>query len=129
VSGRLARWTPALLWAAAVFWLSSQPRLIELPYVLSWDKLQHCVAYAVGGAALAHAAGARGRGPWPWPAVALGVLYGASDELHQWFVPGRSSDLRDLLADTLGVLAGVLLYRTFLSWRDGRVAAAGAVRP
>jgi len=127
VSGRLARWTPALLWAAAIFWLSSQPRLIELPYALSWDKLQHCAAYAVGGAALAHASGVRGRAPWL--AVVLGVLYGASDELHQWFVPGRSSDVRDWLADTLGVLAGVFIYRTFLSWREGRVAAAGAVRP
>jgi VanZ family protein len=128
VSGRLARWVPALLWAATVFWLSSQSQLIELPYALSWDKLQHCAAYAAGGAALAHAVGGRGRGPWL--AVALGVLYGASDELHQWFVPSRSSDVRDLLADAVGVLAGVFIYRTFLSWREGRVAAgAAAVRP
>jgi VanZ family protein len=119
---------PALLWAAAVFWLSSQTRLVELPYALSWDKLQHCAAYAMGGAAIAHAVGARGRGPWV--AVALGVLYGASDELHQWFVPGRNSDARDWLADAVGVLAGVFIYRTFLSWREGRVAAgAAAVRP
>jgi VanZ family protein len=119
---------PALAWAAAIFWLSSRSRLIELPYALSWDKLQHCAAYAVGGAAFAHAVGVRGRGPWA--AVALGVLYGASDELHQWFVPGRNSDLRDWLADTVGVLAGVFIYRTYLSWREGRVeAAATAVRP
>lgn len=128
MNGRLGRWIPALLWAATVFWLSSRSRLVELPYALGWDKLQHCAAYAVGGAAFAHAVGMRGRGPWA--AVALAVLYGALDELHQWFVPGRNSDARDWLADAVGALAGVFIYRTYLSWRGRRVAAgAEAVRP
>lgn len=128
MSGRLLRWAPALLWAAAIFWASSQPRLVELPWVLGWDKLHHCTAYAVGGAALAHAL----RGRAPWAAVALGMLYGASDELHQWFVPGRQADWRDVVADAVGAVAGVFLYRSFLSWRARRthaVAPAQAVRP
>jgi VanZ family protein len=128
LSERLLRWAPALLWAAAVFWLSSRSRLVEMPDALSWDKLQHCAAYAVGGAAIAHAVGMRGRGPWL--AVALGVLYGASDEIHQRFVPGRSSEVGDFVADALGVAAGVFIYRTYLSWRRGRTAPrARAVRP
>ncbi|HEU4559542.1 MAG TPA: VanZ family protein [Longimicrobium sp.] len=128
MSGRVLRWVPALAWAAAVFWASAQPRLVELPWVLSWDKLQHCGAYAVGGAAIAHALGGR----MPWLGVALGVLYGASDEFHQWFVPGRNSDARDWVADALGVVAGVFLYRSFLSWRARRTdagARAQAARP
>ncbi len=128
MSERLLRWVPALAWAAANFWASAPPQLVELPWVLSWDKLQHCGAYAVGGAAFALALGGRS----PWLAVALGVLYGASDELHQWFVPGRNPDVRDWVADALGVLAGVFLYRSFLSWRARRTAAdarAQAARP
>lgn len=38
-----------------------------------------------------------------------GVLYAASDEIHQRFVPGRSCELRDVLIDTCGVLLGVLI--------------------
>ena len=38
-------------------------------------------------------------------------IYGASDEFHQLFVPGRSCDIMDLLVDMAGGLAGNLLYR------------------
>ena len=34
---------------------------------------------------------------------------GASDEAHQFFVPGRTSDWHDLLADAAGAAAGVAL--------------------
>jgi VanZ family protein len=37
------------------------------------------------------------------------VLYGASDELHQMFVPGRTAAFDDLLADTIGALVGASL--------------------
>ena len=39
----------------------------------------------------------------------FGVLYAASDEIHQRFVQGRSCELRDVLIDTCGVLLGVLI--------------------
>lgn len=34
----------------------------------------------------------------------IGCLFGASDEIHQYFVPGRSSEVLDWLADTTGLL-------------------------
>lgn len=37
-------------------------------------------------------------------AIVLGILYGATDEIHQSFVPGRSSSLGDLFADSLGLI-------------------------
>lgn len=43
--------------------------------------------------------------------IALSSLYGMGDEIHQSFVPERSADLADVMADTLGSAAGVLLYR------------------
>lgn len=39
----------------------------------------------------------------------IGVLYAVSDEIHQYFVPGRSCDVRDMLIDSAGVAVGILL--------------------
>ncbi len=39
-----------------------------------------------------------------------GILYAATDEFHQLFVPGRSGQLSDVLLDSCGVLAGTVLY-------------------
>jgi VanZ family protein len=121
----LVRWLPAMAWAGAIFFLSSRSRLPEPPGILGWDKLQHCLGYGVGGYLVARAAGARGRGTLA--AVVIGSLYGASDELHQWFVRGRNADVLDWVADTLGVVAGALLYRFVSLRRRGRESAAGAV--
>lgn len=102
----LRAWGPALLWAATIFTLSAQPRLpLDLGH--GRDKLAHVAAYALLGALLAR--GQRRSDLRPWVPVLLGVLYGASDELHQHFVPGRSVDALDWAADCVGVLAGVAL--------------------
>lgn len=39
----------------------------------------------------------------------LASLYGAVDELHQATVPGRSADVADWVADTLGAAFAVTL--------------------
>ena len=39
---------------------------------------------------------------------ALSALYAVSDEIHQFFVPGRACQLRDILLDSSGALLGVL---------------------
>jgi VanZ family protein len=127
VKGFASRWGPPLLWAAAIFSVSSRSALPRLPSVLDWDKLQHSAAYAVGGLLIARALGGGRDGRGALLAVVLGSLYGASDEIHQLFVPNRSSDPVDWIADTLGVLAGVGLWHLYLRHserRAGRRAAA-----
>jgi VanZ family protein len=42
------------------------------------------------------------------------MFYGASDEIHQYFVPNRSSELGDWAADVLGVIVAVLIIKYFL---------------
>ena len=42
-------------------------------------------------------------------ALLLGALYAVSDEVHQFFVPGRACQLRDVLIDTAGVVTSLLL--------------------
>jgi VanZ family protein len=107
----LLRFLPAVLWASFIFFVSSQSKLPAAPVSFEGlDKLLHAGVYAM--LALALLFGGRGHRPWLWVAVA--VLYGLSDEIHQSFIPNRQADLLDLLADAAGAafaVAGWLKYR------------------
>jgi len=98
---------PALIYAVALFWASSLSR-IPLPKIgLQFqDKMFHAVAYGVFSYLIYRALA----NPQPlvrrlhlW-AAGLGILYALSDEVHQYFVPGRSSEALDLLADAVGIV-------------------------
>ncbi len=116
MSRRLRAWAPALLYAALIFTLSSLSRPQDLvpPALLSFDKLLHLAEYAVLGGLLSRALGAAVRPPSRAFALALllGALYGASDELHQAFVPGRDASPFDWSADAAGTAlgAGAVLF-------------------
>lgn len=43
-------------------------------------------------------------------AVIITLLYGISDEIHQSFVPNRTYDIHDIVADGIGGLAGAWAY-------------------
>lgn len=47
-------------------------------------------------------------------ASALALVYAASDEYHQRFVPGRSCELRDFLLDAAGIIGAILLCFAFV---------------
>jgi len=123
VANRLRTWGPAALWAAALFFLSSVPDVGEAARLPVGDKLVHVVLYAVFGVTLAWAGrSGTGRGRHELMVV-LGVLYGAGDEWHQAFVPGRSPEVADWVADSVGVLIGygttaMLLGRTKIRHTD-----------
>lgn len=40
----------------------------------------------------------------------LAILYGISDEIHQYFVPGRASTISDVLINSAGILFAGTLY-------------------
>ena len=46
-------------------------------------------------------------------ALVISALYAASDELHQYFVPGRSCEIRDVMIDSLGALTGIIVVIIF----------------
>jgi VanZ family protein len=126
---RLWNWGPAALIAAGIFGASSLPRA-QLPEVgfPGIDKLEHGLAYALLGAALARGwrlsraltAGAFTRWLTAWIAAALVALaYGLSDELHQLLVPGRMFDLADLVADGVGGALGAAAYLWLLRRHAG----------
>ena len=93
----------AAAWAGLLLWLGTRPGA-GLPAALPGaDKIAHVACYGVLGFLLARAIGTRAA--WVWAGLA-GVAWGALDEWLQASVPGRSSDLLDVLADAIGAFAG-----------------------
>jgi len=53
-------------------------------------------------------------------ALIICSLYGMLDEVHQIFIPGRSAEFLDFLADACGALLGVLLMN-YLVKKSGAI--------
>jgi VanZ family protein len=86
------------------------------------DKIIHFGLYGLLGWLLARGFNlADSKYPVLLPIV-IGMVFAVSDELHQAFVPGRDADVFDVMADFLGILAFVFLYRWFVR-RFTKVAA------
>ena len=112
--GWLRAWWPAGLLALAQIVASSIPGTrypqVRLPYA---DKLVHFGVYALLGAACARGlqrSTRRRAVALLLLAVALVAGFGVTDELHQLFVPFRSCDWHDLVADAVGACAGALAW-------------------
>ena len=99
-------WLPAIFWMAVIFYLSGRTdnELHEfLPLIDNFNP-GHILAYFVlalcfWGALIKY----RHRRPYV-KAVIFSILYGVSDELHQYFVPTRQADVWDLVRDLAGTL-------------------------
>ena len=46
-------------------------------------------------------------------ALLISVLYAISDEIHQYFVPGRACQFRDVMIDSCGALTGIIVVIIF----------------
>jgi len=100
-----------------IFYMSAQPQPPEIPLLWSlfdkvdWsDKIKHFFGYAVLGG-LAWRSLGEGCPRWKrfWLAVSISAVYGATDEYHQRFTPGRSCDVCDWIADTTGASLGAMI--------------------
>jgi VanZ family protein len=125
----LLYWLPAVLYMAAIFVASSIPDLGPLPGDVS-DKSAHTVAYAGLGVLVLYAV-AQGRiDAVTWRrallAVAISILYGMSDEWHQSFVPGRTAEWADVLANAVGAVLGVTLVGAVAALRAWGILRSSA---
>ena len=123
----LYRWGPAILFMVVIFSFSSVPST-EMPNFGLVDfiikKGGHALGY--GLLALTYLRGLRGEHPERsklvqtiWTAWALSVLYSATDEFHQSFVPGRHPAVTDVMIDSAGAaLALFLVYRYLTNKSD-----------
>ena len=115
------RFGPPLALMALIFFLSAQPDLNSGLGV--WDTVgRKLVHFATFGAlwwlwdrALNH--------DHPLIAATITIAYAISDEYHQTFVEGRVGSPRDVLIDSLGVLAAWLVSRRLARRRGRRLSA------
>lgn len=78
-------------------------------------KIAHFTIYLVLGVALTNAF--RSLKPKKFPnlkplilSASIALIYASLDEYHQSFIPGRDGNLRDIIIDTLGAIAGICIY-------------------
>jgi VanZ family protein len=115
-----------------IFIASSISDVPQLPGNVS-DKAAHSGVYFALGVVMFRAlAGGSLTGMTFWrggAATLLSMLYGITDEFHQSFVPGRTSDVFDLVADTVGAAAGVVLLLLIRSALNRRTAPLSSSPP
>ncbi|MFZ1986120.1 MAG: VanZ family protein [Desulfatitalea sp.] len=112
----LSYWLPVVVWCAIIFVQSAFAAPDVVPHWPYIDKFLHAGVYALLGVLLCRALNTlRDWQGHPLKlvlmATLLTALYGLSDEWHQSFVPERSAEVADLLADLIGGLVGSWAYR------------------
>ena len=126
-------WLPAILYTGFIWWLSSQPVLIEgIEDFPLQDKGVHFLEYGTLCLTICFAV----YRTWPgrgiraaFAAVLITVALGLLDELHQGFVPSRSADVEDLLADFTGALVFALLCHGVVRMRGRGGPGVTALSP
>lgn len=116
------RWLPPLLWAGVIIFATSMPSDLVPAQVSTFDKAAHFSMYAVLAGLLTHQLAEDTTAPWRIAALAVaGVLaFAAVDEWHQQFIPGRSTELADWVADAAGAVTGAFTVALVGSRRSRR---------
>jgi len=52
-----------------------------------------------------------------FPSILLSFFYSITDEFHQYFVPGRSSSISDIMLDSIGILFAFMIYFISIKYR------------
>lgn len=143
---KLKYWGPAIMWAIVIFTLSTgefssdnTKSILEtlmnflfpnisidaIPRLNHWiRKMGHWSEYFIFAVLIYHGFRAQQKRTWHWSWAALTLClvtgYAFLDELHQFFVPSRTADIRDSLLDTMGGICGLSLiyFRSFTRRRE-----------
>ncbi len=128
--GWLVLWGPVAACMALIFTLSA---MSSPPSPAEWnDKVEHFFGYgglgvvalrATAGGTLNGATGGAAAAAW-----AIATTYGVTDEYHQSFVAGRTSEISDVLADALGAMATIVPVWAFGIIARSRHASGASVR-
>jgi VanZ family protein len=128
----LRYWLPLIAYCLLIFFMSNFKPPFDLPPIENADKVVHIGIYGLLGVLFYRAY----RSCWPsasgWAMANASLLsagfYGLTDEIHQYFVPGRSADPWDWVADTVGAMLGVVAYHLWLYVQARRASSSIPVR-
>jgi VanZ family protein len=116
-------WLPLIAYVAMIFTLSAQPHLQPPLHFQNSDKVMHLSEYGVLGLLLYRLVRAMGwasrRDVAALLVLAMGMAIGGADERFQSIIPGRSCDVFDWLADSLGVGLAQVVSLAWTEWREG----------
>ena len=114
---------PAILCYLLIFILSSIRFQVEAG-IPSLDKVFHLVEFILLGFLLSFGyflsleASPRTKSAW---VMISGILLGGMIEIYQYFLPTRSFEILDLVADSLGILIGLFLFLHLSRTQRGRI--------
>ena len=110
---KLKIWILPVLWASLIFFVSSIPSVKVTDDTLFQQILNyggHFTEYAVLTLLLIKPLKSIGKLSQR-NLFLLPFIYSLSDELHQFFVPGRMADLKDILVDMLGIVTIIWIVK------------------
>jgi len=117
VINRIIKFVPAIIWMGVIFYLSSRSTVgigtNQMNRVLILKSF-HLIEYAILAILLSIAISNNKL------IIFIAYLYAISDELHQYFVPGRSGLFRDTLIDLIGILIGIFIVNRIISFKKKR---------
>jgi len=105
---KVIRFIPAIFWMLVIFYFSSKnTSSVPISHDLQFYffKSLHLIEYSILGFLLFFAILKFNI------SLIIGYLYAISDEVHQFFVIGRSGKFTDTLFDLMGILIGLYLYK------------------
>jgi VanZ family protein len=119
----------ALFYAVLIFVISSIPQITLPSLGFKWeDKVYHFIEYSIFSFSL-FLAFFKAKTDFFKKNLFLfssliGIIYAYSDEFHQRFVPGRSYDFYDFLADCLGIILIQAILWGYREWKNRRSVAS-----
>jgi VanZ family protein len=106
-SGELSNGT--LVWVEKIFLGGQAAKTTEIGIFLVRKTAHLSIYLCLGVSSALTVREFRPKGhPYLW-AWLIAAAYAATDEFHQYFVPGRSCEFRDVCIDALGALVGVVI--------------------
>jgi VanZ family protein len=108
-------WLPVVVWMSFIFFWSARPQITTS--TVAWQdftikKSAHVFEYFILGILVYRSLIATTnltKKQAISAAVTWCLVYAVSDEFHQYFTPGRTPKLRDVVIDTVGGSAGVAI--------------------
>ncbi|MBU4202303.1 MAG: VanZ family protein [Candidatus Altiarchaeota archaeon] len=108
-------WTLTVCYMVLIFLISSSPYMTQPSPLESKEApiVEHMIEYSILGFLLLGSLSSKKMSDKELVilAISISILYGISDEIHQFFVPGRYCDVIDVLANSVGSFIGVMIAK------------------